>query len=215
MAEQSIGEQELALLRHIADRGSLTVGEAAEEFGAPARPRAVDGADDDGAAAREGAPRAAAGRRRLSLSRAGFVGRSDEGRGPAVRRTQPRWIGVAVSGLPVRSRTASRTPSSRNSKRSWPGSTPTAERTGDRSWSRPLRALRSTARSWSRSSGLVSAPPAPPAGHPHGALVVRGGQVRGGAGVDDADRHPDSARAGAAGRSQSPCDVAADPRPAG
>jgi predicted transcriptional regulator len=30
----SIGEQELALLRFIADRGSLTVGEAADEFGA-------------------------------------------------------------------------------------------------------------------------------------------------------------------------------------
>lgn len=35
MAESSIGEQELALLRHIADRTSLTVGEAAEEFGSP------------------------------------------------------------------------------------------------------------------------------------------------------------------------------------
>ena len=34
MPQSSIGEQELALLRHIADRGSLTVGEAAEEFGA-------------------------------------------------------------------------------------------------------------------------------------------------------------------------------------
>lgn len=34
MAERSIGEQELALLRHIADRGSVTVGEAADEFGA-------------------------------------------------------------------------------------------------------------------------------------------------------------------------------------
>ena len=33
MAESSIGEQELALLRHIADRGSVTVGEAADEFG--------------------------------------------------------------------------------------------------------------------------------------------------------------------------------------
>ena len=33
MAESSIGEQELALLRHIADRGSTTVGEAAEQFG--------------------------------------------------------------------------------------------------------------------------------------------------------------------------------------
>ena len=30
----SIGEQELALLRHIADRGGVTVGEAADEFGA-------------------------------------------------------------------------------------------------------------------------------------------------------------------------------------
>ena len=30
----TIGEQELALLRHIADRGTVTVGEAAEEFGA-------------------------------------------------------------------------------------------------------------------------------------------------------------------------------------
>lgn len=30
----SIGEQELALLRHIADRGGITVGEAADEFGA-------------------------------------------------------------------------------------------------------------------------------------------------------------------------------------
>lgn len=29
----SIGEQEMALLRHIADRGGITVGEAAEEFG--------------------------------------------------------------------------------------------------------------------------------------------------------------------------------------
>jgi predicted transcriptional regulator len=35
MAESSIGEQELALLRHIADHGSVTVGEAAEAFGAP------------------------------------------------------------------------------------------------------------------------------------------------------------------------------------
>ena len=35
MAEQSIGEQELALLRLIADRGSITVGEAADQFGAP------------------------------------------------------------------------------------------------------------------------------------------------------------------------------------
>jgi predicted transcriptional regulator len=34
MRNTTIGEQELALLRHIADRGSLTVGEAAEEFGA-------------------------------------------------------------------------------------------------------------------------------------------------------------------------------------
>jgi predicted transcriptional regulator len=34
MSETTIGEQELALLRHIADRGSLTVGEAAEQFGA-------------------------------------------------------------------------------------------------------------------------------------------------------------------------------------
>lgn len=34
MGESTIGEQELALLRHIADRGSLTVGEAAEAFGA-------------------------------------------------------------------------------------------------------------------------------------------------------------------------------------
>ena len=32
MAE-SIGEQELALLRHIADRGTATVGEAADQFG--------------------------------------------------------------------------------------------------------------------------------------------------------------------------------------
>jgi predicted transcriptional regulator len=29
----TIGEQELALLRHIADRGGITVGEAADEFG--------------------------------------------------------------------------------------------------------------------------------------------------------------------------------------
>ena len=35
MPEPSIGEQELALLRHIADRGALTVGEASDEFGAP------------------------------------------------------------------------------------------------------------------------------------------------------------------------------------
>lgn len=34
-AEPSIGEQELALLRHIADRAGATVGEAAEDFGAP------------------------------------------------------------------------------------------------------------------------------------------------------------------------------------
>ena len=35
MVEPSIGEQELALLRHIADAGSVTVGEAADAFGAP------------------------------------------------------------------------------------------------------------------------------------------------------------------------------------
>jgi predicted transcriptional regulator len=35
MAETSIGEQELALLRHIADRGSATVAEAVEHFGTP------------------------------------------------------------------------------------------------------------------------------------------------------------------------------------
>ena len=34
MVEPSIGEQELALLRHIADHGSVTVGEAADGFGA-------------------------------------------------------------------------------------------------------------------------------------------------------------------------------------
>ena len=33
-AEPTIGEQELALLRHIADRGAVTVGEAADAFGA-------------------------------------------------------------------------------------------------------------------------------------------------------------------------------------
>jgi predicted transcriptional regulator len=35
MAERTIGEQELGLLKHIADRDGLTVGEAADEFGAP------------------------------------------------------------------------------------------------------------------------------------------------------------------------------------
>ncbi len=34
MPGPSIGEQELALLRHIADRGQVSVGEAADEFGA-------------------------------------------------------------------------------------------------------------------------------------------------------------------------------------
>ena len=34
-SESSIGEQELALLRHIADRGPLTVPQAADEFGEP------------------------------------------------------------------------------------------------------------------------------------------------------------------------------------
>jgi predicted transcriptional regulator len=34
MGESTVGEQELALLRHIADRGAVTVGEAADEFGA-------------------------------------------------------------------------------------------------------------------------------------------------------------------------------------
>jgi predicted transcriptional regulator len=33
MADRTIGEQELALLRYIADRGSASVGEAAEQFG--------------------------------------------------------------------------------------------------------------------------------------------------------------------------------------
>ena len=35
MAKGSIGEQELALLRHIADRGGASVGDVAESFGAP------------------------------------------------------------------------------------------------------------------------------------------------------------------------------------
>ena len=33
MRESTVGEQELALLRHIADRGAVTVGEAVDEFG--------------------------------------------------------------------------------------------------------------------------------------------------------------------------------------
>lgn len=37
MPERSIGEQELALLKHIADRDGVTVGEAADEYGAPRR----------------------------------------------------------------------------------------------------------------------------------------------------------------------------------
>ena len=35
MSKLRIGEQELALLRHVADRGATTVGEAAEQFGVP------------------------------------------------------------------------------------------------------------------------------------------------------------------------------------
>lgn len=35
MAKGSIGEQELALLRHVAEQGPLTVGQVAEGFGAP------------------------------------------------------------------------------------------------------------------------------------------------------------------------------------
>jgi predicted transcriptional regulator len=35
VTEQSIGEQELALLRHLADGGAASVGEVAEAFGAP------------------------------------------------------------------------------------------------------------------------------------------------------------------------------------
>jgi predicted transcriptional regulator len=37
VAPRSIGEQELALLRHVADRGGATVGEVAGEFGEPRR----------------------------------------------------------------------------------------------------------------------------------------------------------------------------------
>jgi predicted transcriptional regulator len=37
MAPTSIGEQELALLRHVADAGGATVGEVAESFGAERR----------------------------------------------------------------------------------------------------------------------------------------------------------------------------------
>ena len=33
MRDSRVGEQELALLRHIADRGAVTVGEAVDEFG--------------------------------------------------------------------------------------------------------------------------------------------------------------------------------------
>lgn len=35
MKPKSIGDQELALLQYLADRGGATVGQAAEEFGAP------------------------------------------------------------------------------------------------------------------------------------------------------------------------------------
>jgi len=37
MTERSIGEQELGLLTHIADRDGATVGEAADEYGTPRR----------------------------------------------------------------------------------------------------------------------------------------------------------------------------------
>ena len=36
MPPATVGEQELALLRHIADRGGATVGEVVEQFGARA-----------------------------------------------------------------------------------------------------------------------------------------------------------------------------------
>ena len=35
MPPATVGEQELALLRHIADRGGATVGEVAEDYGSP------------------------------------------------------------------------------------------------------------------------------------------------------------------------------------
>ena len=35
MTPKSVGDQELALLKHIAEQGGATVGEVAEEYGAP------------------------------------------------------------------------------------------------------------------------------------------------------------------------------------
>ena len=193
MAEQSIGEQELALLRLIADRGSLTVGEAADQFGAPrglARSTVLTmmerlrGKGHLGRRLADGVYRYRARASSADLH---------EGRGSALRRTQPGSIGVAVSGLPVRRRTslgrrARRTGRDRGQAQRRPRKGPVIAHglhpcARFNRWRDPGR---------DHLAGLT--PSAPPAGDTHRALVVRGGQVRRGAGVDDADPHSDSAR---------------------
>ena len=42
MPPPTIGDQELALLRHVADRGGATVSEVVEQFGAAERTGAID-----------------------------------------------------------------------------------------------------------------------------------------------------------------------------
>ncbi len=132
MVEPSIGEQELALLRHIADHGSVTVGEAADAFGAP-----------------RGLARSTVLTMMERLRLKGHLGRrmadgvyryrarasSADLLKSAVQRFVERSLDGSVSPFwricPMRA--GSPTTSCASSRRSWRGCTPAGERTGDES----------------------------------------------------------------------------------
>ena len=79
MRESTVGGQELALLRHIADRGAVTVGEAVDEFGELAQPRALDRPHHDGTPAAQGSSLPPPPGRRLSIPDPQVVGGIVEG----------------------------------------------------------------------------------------------------------------------------------------
>ena len=129
MAETSIGEQELALLRHIADVAAPRSRSGRALRHAP-RPRALDGADDDGAP--EGRGISAAGSS-TAFTAIGRRASSAELLKSAVQRFVERNLDGSVAPFLAYLAEGGRLSADeiKNWKSSWHGSAPTAERTGE------------------------------------------------------------------------------------
>ena len=97
MAESTIGEQELALLRHVADAEAATVGEVVDTFGRDRELAQSTVLTMMERLRKKGTP--APVKWRLPVSGACHVGSASAGRRGALRRAPSWWVGLAVSGV--------------------------------------------------------------------------------------------------------------------